>query len=73
MGKDIFVKDLGFLYERKGHLWVEREWKHFRLRKRLRKALGSRKGTRIIAVDQKVAEELHRYYRVPVERIETKD
>lgn len=63
------MSDLGFLYERRHHLWVEREWKHFRLRRRLKKALRAGSVIKITAADAKVAEQLHRYYRVPSERI----
>lgn len=67
--KDIFVDDLGFLYERDRHLWIEREWKHFRLKGRLKKALREDSSVRIVASGSAVAEQLHRYYRVPSERI----
>ena len=58
------VNDLSFLSERDHRYgWIRRHYKHFRLRRALRKAKG------IIAADPEVAAEIHRYYFIQKDRI----
>lgn len=58
------VNDLSFLSERDHRYgWIRRHYKHFRLRRALRKAKG------IIAADPEVAAEIRRYYFIQKDRI----
>ena len=58
------VNDVSFLSNRNHRYgWLRRHYKHFRLRRSLRKA------KEIIARDQKVADEIVRYYFVSRDRI----
>lgn len=57
------VSDLSFLYDREHFCWLGREWRHFRLKKALKTA------EQLLATDEKTAAELHKYYRVPLEKI----
>ncbi len=60
------VDDLSFLYDPEHFSWLEREKRHFRLKRALKRA------DRIIALNPRAALDLHKYYRVPSERIEIK-
>ena len=58
------VNDISFLNDRDHRYgWFRRHYKHFRLRRALKKA------KTIIAADPKVANEIHRYYFIPNDRI----
>lgn len=58
------VNDLSFLRERNHRYgWVRRHYKHFRLRRALKRAKG------IIAADPEVAAEIRRYYFVSKDKI----
>lgn len=58
------VHDLSFLSDRNHRYgWVRRHYRHFRLRRALKKAKV------IIASDPKVAVEITRYYFIPKDRI----
>lgn len=58
------VNDLSFLSDRDHRYgWIRRHYKHFRLRRALRKAKG------IIAADPEVAAEIRRYYFIQKDRI----
>ena len=60
----VTVHDLSFLSDRNHRYgWIRRHYKHFRLRRALRKA------NEIIAADPKVATEITRYYFIPKDRI----
>ena len=60
----VTVHDLSFLSDRNHRYgWIRRHYKHFRLRRALRKA------KEIIAADPKVATEITRYYFIPNDRI----
>lgn len=60
----VMVHDLSFLSDRKHRYgWIRRHYKHFRLRRALRKA------KEIIAADPKVATDITRYYFIPKSRI----
>lgn len=60
----VTVHDLSFLSDRNHRYgWIRRHYKHFRLRRALRKA------KEIIAADPKVATEITRYYFIPKDRI----
>ena len=60
----VMVHDLSFLSDRNHRYgWIRRHYKHFRLRRALRKA------KEIIAADPKVATEITRYYFIPKSRI----
>jgi hypothetical protein len=58
------IDDLSFLRDRDHRYgWIRRHYKHFRLRRALRKAKG------IIAADPEVAAEIRRYYFIQKDRI----
>ena len=58
------VIDLSFLSDRNHRYgWLRRHYKHYRLRRALRKA------RTIVAADPKVATEITRYYFIPKNRI----
>lgn len=58
------INDLSFLRERNHRYgWVRRHYKHFRLRRALKRAKG------IIAADPEVAAEIRRYYFVSKDKI----
>lgn len=58
------VNDLSFLRERNHRYgWVKRHYKHFRLRRALRRARA------VVAADPDVAFEIRHYYFIPQERI----
>lgn len=60
----VTVHDLSFLSDRNHRYgWIRRHYKHFRLRRALRKA------KEIIVADPKVATEITRYYFIPKDRI----
>lgn len=60
----VMVHDLSFLSDRNHRYgWIRRHYKHFRLRRALRKA------KEIIAADPKVATDITRYYFIPKSRI----
>ena len=62
--RTVEVEDLSFLCEHDHHYgWVKRHYRHFRLRRALKKARN------IIAANPKVASEIHRYYFIPNDRI----
>lgn len=61
------VSDLSFLRERNHRYgWLRRHYKHFRVRRALKKA------GRVIAADSVVAADIARYYCVPKNRIDIK-
>ena len=61
------VSDLSFLRERSHRYgWLRRHYKHFRVRRALKKA------GRVIAADPVVAADIARYYCVPKNRIDIK-
>lgn len=58
------INDLSFLRDRDHRYgWIRRHYKHFRLRRALRKAKA------IIAADPEVAAEIRRYYFIQKDRI----
>lgn len=58
------VNDLSFIKDRDHRYgWVKRHYRHFRLRRALRKAKS------IVAADPDVAFDISRYYFIPKERI----
>ena len=62
--KTVEIHDLSFLSDRDHRYgWLRRHYKHFRLRRSLKKA------RHVIAKDQKVATDIVRYYFVPKEKI----
>ncbi len=62
--RSVEVVDLSFLSDRNHRYgWLRRHYKHYRLRRALRKA------RTIVAADSKVAAEITRYYFIPKSRI----
>ena len=58
------VNDLSFIKDRNHHYgWVKRHYRHFRLRRALRKAKS------IVAANPDIAFDISRYYFIPKERI----
>lgn len=61
------VDDLSFLSDRNHRYnWLQRHYYHRKLKRRLRKA------ATIVARNEKVATDLHRYYFVPMSRVTLK-
>lgn len=58
------VSDLSFLYDRSRFTWIGREWRHFRLRRALKKA------EMVVAANEQAASDVHKYYRFPLDCIE---
>ena len=73
------IGSLSYLYPDSGHSWLRRHVLHFRTLRTLRRAgclfcsrggqLGSGSAGTITVPSARVAEDLHRYYRVPRENI----
>ena len=59
----VIVKDLSFLYDRDRFNWFQRHLYNIRHKRALKKA------SVIIAVDEKVRDEINRYYFIPKARI----
>lgn len=59
--------DLGYLYDPDHYSWLDRHVLNSRVKREIREAMKS--GSMIAAANEQVAEELHRYYRVPRENI----
>lgn len=58
------VSDLSYLTDRNHRYnWFQRHFHHHRLRRALKKA------SRVIAADKSVAQDVHRFYFIPHERI----
>jgi len=61
------LNTLSFLYDMEGYSWLRRHQLNRMCKKEIREAMVS--GENIVAANPRVAEELHRYYRVPKEII----
>lgn len=62
------VSDLSYLTDRSHHYnWFQRHFHHHRLRKVVKKA------QIIVAADKKVAQDVHKFYFIPYDRIIIKD
>lgn len=65
--KVVEVRDLSYLSRRDHpYNWLQRHFHHHRLRRALKKA------ARVIAANPVVAQDIHRFYFIPKERIEVK-
>lgn len=60
---------LSFLYDPDHFSWLRRHLMNRACKKEIRAAMKS--GENVVAANAKAAEELHRYYRVPYDRITT--
>ena len=62
------VSDLSYLTDRNHpYNWLQRHFHHHRLRRALKKA------AKVVAHDKKVANDIHRFYFIPNDRIDIKD
>lgn len=61
--RTVVVEDLSFLRDRDHFTWLQRHWYNIRHRRALRQA------DNIVAVDEKVAADIVKYYFIPKSRI----
>ncbi len=67
----MILSDLSFLYDPNHFSWLRRHVLNFRVKREIKAA--ARDGRKIQVLSEKVAEDLHKYYRVPVDSIEIKN
>jgi len=60
----VLVEDLSFLYDPDHFSWIHRMNLNRKHKKNIKKA------TRVMAVSDEVAYQVHKYYKVPLEKIE---
>jgi len=65
---DGVILDLSFLYDPEHFSWIERHCLNCRCKKMVKRAAAE--GRVLPVASEQVAEQLHRYYRVPKDRIE---
>ena len=63
----MILNDLSFLYDPDHFTWLRRHILHMQVRREIKAA--TREGRKIQVLSEKVAEDLHKYYRVPVDSI----